>query len=168
MELGPTTSATPATPATPPGHVQSAGMLTQDLAQEFQTFKQDLMSLFEKGEPPRRFISELDQLDKKVTLQRLRTLMKEITVLESPGAYSIPESDFDGVTKHAIADIRGACFHLYREGKNPHGFSLGSPELSLLNENSEIGWSLEPAYLEELRLEEFRKELREMQDPASW
>ena len=165
MKLGPTT---PATPPTPPGHIQSAEMLPQDLAQEFQTFKQDLISSFEKWERSHRFISELDLLDKKVTLRRLNAIVKEMAVLESPSARNIPESSFERKSKDAIGLIRGTCLYLHLEGKNPHGFSLGSPELSLLNENSEIGWSLEPAHLEGLRLEEFRKELREMQDPASW
>ena len=136
----------PPTPPTPPGLIQSVD--PSKLNQHFEAFKQDLLLEFpEDFNIMRAFINLIPQLDKKTTLKELSELAKKRCNIQDFSR--LPSNAFEKVSKHAIQLIRAACIHLYLEGRNQQGFLLG-PTASLLTTESDVGWSLERSYIENL------------------
>ena len=139
----------PPTPPTPPGLVQRVD--PSKLNQDFEAFKQDLLSKFPEGHIMHSivhaFVNLIPNLDQKVTLKELSELAKERCNIQDFSR--LPSNAFEKVSKHVIQIIRAACIHLYLEGRNPQGFLLG-PTASLLTTESEVGWSLERSYMENL------------------
>lgn len=106
----------------------------EELNRQFETFMQSLTTEFpHEWSLPRLFLAELNQLNKRVSFDRLAEIAFEN--YQGPKD-SLSKESFKNERMTAISLIRGACADLYFEKKNDLGFCLD-------RENDEVTWTLD-------------------------